>query len=229
LHARPCATFRSLHVAGPGSGCSLAPAGSSDGPVPLLHCFSTAMLVLRGRMSGHRRAGNGRCARATRTSGPQPAAAAAAPTDETGIRSLQLRPFSQPTRARKSQVMLVPRIWLTAGAMLPVALVWLACGGKVAVGIAPQGDHSGAGGTVSSEAEAGAAERAVPLARPQCPEQEPQAGTDCTPEGIVCSYGSSVSSLCRATYTCSGYSWMVASEGPCVEPPEGSPFKVPRM
>ena len=97
----------------------------------------------------------------------------------------------------------------------------------MAVGIAPQGDHSGAGGTVSSEAEAGAAERAVPLARPQCPEQEPQAGTDCTPEGIVCSYGSSVSSLCRATYTCSGYSWMVASEGPCVEPPEGYCPEVP--
>jgi hypothetical protein len=138
------------------------------------------------------------------------------------------------------------RTRLAASAMLAASIAWSACGGRVTVGMAPESDHSGTGGTASSEGEAGSADprgfseggaglvdsgrpfkgeagaagSAVPLSRPACPEQEPAAGTDCGLEGIECSYGSSVVWMCRHLATCWHYSWQVI-RNPCPQPPEG--------
>jgi hypothetical protein len=64
------------------------------------------------------------------------------------------------------------------------------------------------------------AERPTPLPRPNCPEVEPDPGSECEDPDLECSYGDSPTPACRHHYQCKSAAWNVLSDAahPCVMP-----------
>jgi hypothetical protein len=54
--------------------------------------------------------------------------------------------------------------------------------------------------------------RPKPVGRPACPEGKPDAGADCSNDGLKCSYGESQASYCRDFMVCSAGQWSDTSE-----------------
>ena len=103
-----------------------------------------------------------------------------------------------------------------------VALALAACSSTTAPGdAADASDAASNGDTVGSDGSDVTATD-VPVTMTACPPMPPSAGTTCTREGLVCTFGDDPRASCRTRATCTSATWAITSPR-CVPLPTDCP------